>query len=293
MDLDVGRSIVSPASDMPFECLHVTFGNTRVEVHSASPLVATELRDTFRPMLVDDPGGVLAGIVDVVPDPKGVRVRASPSADPPVTVADAWAPREAYHAVVKLLMLARPDLLWIHAGVVALHDRAAMFCAPSGQGKSTLVYALLRLGWTYLSDEVAAVDTAAGLVHPFPLSPRRRVHDGEFVLLDAFESVRELRKVPIDLLPHTIPRRPLPLARIGFLRFVPEASSMTRTAAAPGQAVLELLRNSLSIRSDREGEISRLARLVSLVPTEHLTYASAGALAALVHGEAAPDPSTA
>ena len=63
--------------------------------------------------------------------------------------------RALHHRVVKLLLNARTDLLWVHAGAVASAGQAAVLAAPSGHGKSTMVAEFLARGWTYLSDEIA------------------------------------------------------------------------------------------------------------------------------------------
>ena len=65
------------------------------------------------------------------------------------------------------------DSLFVHAGVVAWHDRAIVMPGTSGSGKTTLVRAFLAAGATYLSDEYARFD-CSGCVHPYarPLSIR-------------------------------------------------------------------------------------------------------------------------
>lgn len=60
-------------------------------------------------------------------------------------------------------------LLFVHAGVVALENRGMILVGESGAGKTSAVAALLRRGATYLSDEIALLDPAAGVVIPFTL----------------------------------------------------------------------------------------------------------------------------
>ena len=60
-----------------------------------------------------------------------------------------------------------PDWVFIHAGVVAIGDRAAAIPGRSFSGKTTLVRSLIRAGASYLSDEYAVLD-ADGRVHPYP-----------------------------------------------------------------------------------------------------------------------------
>lgn len=66
-----------------------------------------------------------------------------------------------------------PRRVFVHAGVVALHNKAVLIPGLSFSGKSTLTTALLRAGATYYSDEYAVLD-AKGRVHPYarPLSLR-------------------------------------------------------------------------------------------------------------------------
>jgi hypothetical protein len=59
------------------------------------------------------------------------------------------------------------DWVFIHAGVVALGDRAVVIPGRTFSGKTTLVRALIQRGATYFSDEYAVLDED-GLVHPYP-----------------------------------------------------------------------------------------------------------------------------
>lgn len=60
-----------------------------------------------------------------------------------------------------------PELIVVHAGVVAVGGRALVLPGRSFSGKTTLVAAFLQAGATYLSDEFAVLDPA-GIVHPYP-----------------------------------------------------------------------------------------------------------------------------
>jgi hypothetical protein len=124
-------------------------------------------------------------------------------------------------------------------------------------------------------------------VHPFPLAPHRRVHDGEFLLLDGLGAVLELPKIAVELSPHAVGRHPLPLERICFLRYSPAVTAVQETRMSPAQSVLELLRNSLSIKPDRAREIALLAQLVSPLPSIDFRFPSPEAAAAWVHGGSA------
>lgn len=56
--------------------------------------------------------------------------------------------------------------LIIHAGVIAKDDKAIVFPAPQGSGKSTLTAALANSGWRLLSDELAIISLQDGRVYP-------------------------------------------------------------------------------------------------------------------------------
>ncbi len=58
--------------------------------------------------------------------------------------------------------------LIIHAAVVEKDGWAAVLPAPPGSGKSTLCAALVARGWRLLSDELALVSLADGLLQPLP-----------------------------------------------------------------------------------------------------------------------------
>ncbi|MER2506217.1 MAG: HprK-related kinase A [Azonexus sp.] len=60
------------------------------------------------------------------------------------------------------------QFLVIHAAVVERHGRALIFPGSPGSGKSTLCAALVNCGWRLLSDEMALISLANGLVTPFP-----------------------------------------------------------------------------------------------------------------------------
>jgi serine kinase of HPr protein (carbohydrate metabolism regulator) len=176
--------------------------------------------------------------------------------------------------------------------VAAWQDRAYLFVGPSGQGKSTLVAALLDRGWRYLSDEIGAIDAAAGCVHPFPLAPRRRIHDGALLAQDDLVAIRRLPKVDVACTLEAIGREPRPIAGVYFLDFDPGSDSVGERPATPAESVLAMLGNSLALEPDRKREIASLAQLAGRVPCRHLSYPGAEAAAAWVHEAAVAMPQT-
>jgi hypothetical protein len=59
-----------------------------------------------------------------------------------------------------------PDMIFIHAGVVAYRGRTIVMPGKSFAGKTVLVATLVGLGATYYSDEFAVIDER-GLIHPY------------------------------------------------------------------------------------------------------------------------------
>lgn len=58
------------------------------------------------------------------------------------------------------------DFLLLHSGAVARDDRALLMPAPMQSGKSSLTLALVGQGYSYLSDEYAALDPVTGRDYP-------------------------------------------------------------------------------------------------------------------------------
>ncbi len=60
-------------------------------------------------------------------------------------------------------------LLFVHAGAVEFAGRGVILVGRSGAGKTSTVATLVRKGAAYLSDEVALLDPATGVITPFAL----------------------------------------------------------------------------------------------------------------------------
>ena len=135
-------------------------------------------------------------------------------------------------AQVRLFVAARsPDLLFVHAGVVAWHHRAIAIPGQSFSGKTTLVAALVRRGAAYVSDEYAPLD-ADGRVRPF--LRRLTIRDGG----------DELQQQPSELGEVVDARTRLELGAIVVTRYVPGAVFAPQATTA-GQGALALLANTV------------------------------------------------
>jgi len=144
---------------------------------------------------------------------------------------------------------ATSDMTFLHAGVVGWRGSAIMFPGRSLSGKTTLVREMLRLGATYYSDEFAVVDSS-GLVHPFarPLGIRE-------------DSSYAQTKYSAEELGATSGVKPLPMGMAVICKY--EAGARWQPAPlSQGQGALELLANSVAVRSQPDQTLRRLQKLV-------------------------------
>jgi hypothetical protein len=91
-----------------------------------------------------------------------------PRADKPADAfVEANSPADALVELTRLA-IAHSPLLCIHAGVVSTPAGLIVVPGPSGLGKTTLVAALVRAGFGYVSDEALAIDRSTGRAAAFP-----------------------------------------------------------------------------------------------------------------------------
>jgi hypothetical protein len=144
---------------------------------------------------------------------------------------------------------ATSDMTFLHAGVVGWQGRAIVFPGRSLSGKTTLVREMLRLGATYYSDEFAVVDSS-GLVHPFarPLGIRK-------------DSTYAQTKYTAERLGAASGVKPLAMGIAVICKY--DAGTRWQTAPlSQGQGALELLANSVAVRSRPDETLRRLQKLV-------------------------------
>lgn len=145
---------------------------------------------------------------------------------------------------------ATPQMTFLHAGVVGWQGRAIVIPGRSLSGKTTLVREMLRLGATYYSDEFAVVDDC-GLVHPFarPLGIRE---DPSYAQT----------KYTAKSLGAASGIKPLPMGMAVICKY--EAGARWQPASlSQGQGALELLANSVAIRTQPYQTLRRLQKLIT------------------------------
>lgn len=74
----------------------------------------------------------------------------------------------AYESILSTITTKVRSHVLIHAGVVSCKDRGIIITADTRHGKTTLVLELIRRGFKFLSDEMAALGRDDHRVHPFP-----------------------------------------------------------------------------------------------------------------------------
>lgn len=141
-----------------------------------------------------------------------------------------------------------PELVFVHAGVVARDGRALVIPGDSFSGKSTLVAALVEAGATYFSDEFAVLDHE-GLVHPYAKPLWLRSDGGER---------EEISASQLGADPHG---QPVPPMLILVTRYVPGAAWDPRPVSA-GEAALALLSHTVPAQ-ERPADSMRAVRLVA------------------------------
>ena len=141
-----------------------------------------------------------------------------------------------------------PRRVFVHAGVVEWKGKAILVPGLSFSGKSTLVAELLRAGATYYSDEYAVIDRN-GRVHPYARKLRMRSAD----------AVRRMRAKDFGA---DTGSKSLPIGLVITTRFKEGARWRPRELTR-GKAVLELLANTVSARSQPQMALSFLTKAVA------------------------------
>jgi hypothetical protein len=130
-----------------------------------------------------------------------------------------------------------------HAGAVSAQGQGILLVGDSGQGKTTLVLALLRRGFRFLSDDVGAIARATGQLVPFPrsllLRPGTLARTG-FTLVQDPPWLGEKQFVDVaEIMPNAL-GEPVPLRHIVFLHNPASGAGPSALVAAAGHDHLDL-----------------------------------------------------
>lgn len=139
--------------------------------------------------------------------------------------------------------------VFVHAGVVGWQGKAIIIPGRSMSGKTSLVAELVCAGATYYSDEYAVLDTF-GRVHPYP--EPLAIRNGS----------AKQKKTPAEEIGGITGIKPLPVGQVVVCRYQAGAHWRPKKLSA-GQAVLELLANTIPARRKPEVVIPTLRGVVS------------------------------
>ncbi len=176
--------------------------------------------------------------------------------------------RRSYREIVSRFISRRPELVWFHAGCAASANEAIVLPGAWGRGKSSLVLALCERGWSFLSDDIVPLDPVKGLAIPFPGTPQVRSKANHAL---PREKLGTLAKAAVRLDPAKVAQQPHQVAMIVFPNYREGAPSELKPLS-PGQAVGELLENSLSFTINDDATIQRLCAVVEKLPAYRLTF---------------------
>ncbi|HWZ96680.1 MAG TPA: hypothetical protein VN025_02875 [Candidatus Dormibacteraeota bacterium] len=137
---------------------------------------------------------------------------------------------------------------FLHAGVVGWQGRAIVIPGRSLSGKTTLVREMLRLGATYYSDEFAVVDDS-GRVHPFARPLGIREEDSYAQTPCKVEKLGAIAGVG-----------PLTVGMTVICEYQ-KGARWQPIPLSQGQGALELLSNSIAIRSQPHQTLARIHQL--------------------------------
>jgi len=255
---------------------YVTFQGQAVAVSSDAPEVLEGLESTFSAMLAPSATRPV-GQLEVTHYDGQYHVRGNTEIDlEDGSLADVL--RCVRFSVIQLLIQARPDLLWFHAGAATSGDRAILLPGPRGHGKSTLVTALCVRGWTYLSDDIVPMNPIASEVVPFPMTPARREFPGREMPEDW---LRVPNKIEVSLVPASICREPMAVGVLVFPSYGIDAVAAL-SACSPAQAAVELLQHCWNFPSHREAAVRYVCNLAERLPAFHLSFSDGNRAAELL-----------
>ncbi len=214
------------------------------------------------------------------------------------TPADAFAGMETEKPLAPL-SLARTLCAWaarcttatyvFHGAAMALEQRGLLVIGESGCGKTTLTLSLLQRGWSFYSDEVAALRLADASMVPFARRPVVRCDVWPHKVMGPFPDL-PLEPAP---LPHEQPAAPCDPVRLGAAPLQPETvpvclvfprfsagEMLTVQKLDQGSALLAMMAASCSQPVFKVRGLDFVIDLVQRLPAYLLTYGHADEAAA-------------
>jgi hypothetical protein len=155
-----------------------------------------------------------------------------------------------------------------HASAVAVADRAVAFLGPSGAGKTSIAMALSRLGATFLTDDVLAIERDGECLLAHPGAPLAGIAGEEVERLRRLRSLEagtvlssDSREAVVRVRPQ---RDPVPLGAIFILDRRPEAPPEPRfEQVVEPQALLSATFNLVLLDGPRQEALLDICSLAA------------------------------
>lgn len=114
-----------------------------------------------------------------------------------------------------------PDLFFLHSAVVEYKAKTIALLAPSGSGKSTITWGLLHNGFSYLTDEMCAIDPQSHRLDYFMHALSLKAHPPSYDLpRDTLKTSRSYL-IPVRALPSRYTGNALKLDMIFYVAYTP------------------------------------------------------------------------
>ena len=177
----------------------------------------------------------------------------------------------------------RSDLYFVHSAALYRDEKCVIVSGASGAGKSTMCWALCNSGFSYLSDELAPVDTSRMQVVPYPhaLCLKTRPDSGAPLPPTTVDTDYTLH-VPTDSLPQPPVDSPRRLSAIVFIVFDGSRDSVAIQRISAGEAAARLYSNALNqLAHDTDG-LPAAREIAGSVPAFTLTTGTIGETASAI-----------
>lgn len=168
----------------------------------------------------------------------------------------------------------RRDLFFVHAATLEFRERAIIFPASSGSGKSTFTWGMLHNGFRYLSDELAPIDldTMQVLAYPHALCLKSEP-PGPYQLPRAVIRTSHALHVPVAQFADALGPVAVPLTEIFFLEYHPAAAKPEIRRISASAAAARLFSHALNPLAHSNSGLDAAIHIVKKVKCYELQIA--------------------